>query len=83
MATLPAFYTRIASPRYGTFAIDVYHEHSECQRGQRTLGDRTEVFGTGGRRLCTECRRFGREREVKMRRSWRDALSVEWTVSSP
>jgi hypothetical protein len=64
MATLPAFYTCIASPRYGTFAVDVYHERSECQRGLRILEDRTRVFGTGGRRLCTECRKFGHQREV-------------------
>jgi hypothetical protein len=64
MATLPAFYTCIASPRYGTIAVDVYHERTECQRGLRILQDRTEVFGTGGRRLCTECRKLGRQREV-------------------
>jgi hypothetical protein len=60
----PLFYTCIASPRFGTFAVDVNQECSECQRGLRILQDRTEVFGTGGRRLWTECPKFGREREV-------------------
>jgi hypothetical protein len=50
--------------RFGTFAVDVYQERSECQRGLRILQDRTDVFGRGGRRLWTECRKFGREREV-------------------
>jgi hypothetical protein len=65
MATLPAFYTCFASPRYGTFAIDVYHERSECPRGLRILEDRTEVFGKGGRRLCSECRKLAVGYEVK------------------
>jgi hypothetical protein len=65
MSALPAFYTWIASPRYGVFAVDVYHERSECPRGLKILQDRTEVFGKGGRRLCSECRKFRTARQVQ------------------
>jgi hypothetical protein len=45
VASLPAFYTFFTSPRYGTFAIDVYHERNECPRALRILEDHAEVFG--------------------------------------
>lgn len=56
---MPAFYTRVYSSRYGEDATDVYHDRSECQRGQRILEDHNQVIGTGGRRRCSECNRFG------------------------
>jgi hypothetical protein len=59
VATIPAFYTRVYSQRYGPFAMEVYHERSECQSGQKILEDHNEVFGKGGRRLCSECRKYG------------------------
>jgi hypothetical protein len=56
---LPAFYTRILSARYGKDALDVYHERSECQSGQKILEDHNAVVGKGGRRLCSECLKYG------------------------
>lgn len=59
MGTVPAFYTRVFSLRYGEDAMDVYHDRSECHRGQKILEDHNEVLGQGGLRLCSECRRYG------------------------
>lgn len=56
---MPAFYSRVYSLRYGEDAIEVYHDRSECQRGQKILEDHNQVLGTGGRRRCSECERFG------------------------
>jgi hypothetical protein len=83
VAVLPAFYTYIASPHYGTFAVSIYHDRSECQHRQTILGDGTEVLGKGGRRLCTQCREFAPEDEADtMRGSWRDAPSMKAILSS-
>ena len=60
MGTLPAFYTRVYSVRYGEESMDVYHDRSECQRGQKILEDHNQVLGNGGRRLCSECLKYGR-----------------------
>jgi hypothetical protein len=59
VALQPAFYTRIYSLRYGKDAIEVYHDRSECRRGQKILEDHNEVLGQGGRRHCEECRKYG------------------------
>lgn len=59
MGTLPAFYTNLPSPRYGPFSLDVYHDRSECMIGQKILEDHNAVISKGGRRLCSECRRYG------------------------
>ena len=59
MGTVPAFYTRVYSDRYGPSAMDVYHERSECLSGQRILADHNAVIGKGGRRLCSECGKYG------------------------
>lgn len=56
---LPAFYAKVDSPRYGPEATQVYHDRSECQRVRKILEDRNEQMGTGGRRRCLECERFG------------------------
>jgi hypothetical protein len=53
---LPAFRTEINSLAYGKDATEVYHDRGDCQRAQKILEDRNEMFGEGGRRLCSECR---------------------------
>jgi len=57
---LPPFYTRIDEPRYGTLATDMYHDRTECERGQRIVEDHKSVSGKRGRRLCSECTSTGR-----------------------
>ena len=59
MGTMPAFSLRVYSLRYGEDAIEVYHDRSECPRGQKILEDHNQVLGTGGRRRCSERERFG------------------------
>jgi hypothetical protein len=59
MGIVPAFYTRISSPRYGTFSMDVYHDRRECLSAQKILEDHNEILGKGGRRPCSECRKHG------------------------
>lgn len=59
MGTLPAFYTRVYSTCYGADAMDVYQLRTECLRGQKILEDHNAVMGTGGRRLCSECLKYG------------------------
>lgn len=56
---LPPFYTGIDDPRYGAFATEVYHDRTKCEIGQRIVEDHHEVIGKGGRRLCSECRKYG------------------------
>ena len=58
MGVLPAFCARVYSVRYGEVAMEVYHDRSECQRGQKILEDQNEQMGEGGRRRCFECQRF-------------------------
>jgi hypothetical protein len=52
---LPAFYTRVYALRYGEDAMEVYHDRSECLRGQKILEDHNERFGQEGRRRCAKC----------------------------
>lgn len=59
VAVLPAFHTGIDDPRYGKDATEVYHNRSECQSAQKILADNNQTTGTGGRRLCSECRKYG------------------------
>jgi len=39
--------------------MEVYHERSECKRGQRVLEDHNQVIGKGRRRPRSECRKYG------------------------
>ncbi len=59
MAVLPAFHTGIDDPSYGPDATEVYHDQSECRSGQKILSDKHQTAGKGGRRLCSECRKYG------------------------
>lgn len=59
MSVLPAFHTGLDDVRYGSDATEVYHDRSECLRGQKILADHTQTTGKGGRRLCSECRKYG------------------------
>ncbi len=59
VSILPVFHSRIYSLRYGRDAIEVFHDRSECQRGQKILEDHNDQSGPGGRRRCAECSRFG------------------------
>jgi hypothetical protein len=59
MAMLPPFHTGIDDPRYGTLATDVYHDRTECESGQKIVEDHNQRSGNGGRRLCSECRKYG------------------------
>jgi hypothetical protein len=56
VGTLPAFYTRVYSLRCGEDAMEVYHDRSECHRGQKILEDNNERLRQQGRRRCAECR---------------------------
>jgi hypothetical protein len=55
---MPAFYARVYSARYGPDAMEVYHERSECLRGQKILVDGNGELGQGGRPRCAECRNY-------------------------
>lgn len=59
MSLMPPSHTGIDGPRYGPFATEVYHNRSECPTGQRIIHDHNQTSGKGGRRLCSECRKYG------------------------
>lgn len=47
--------------RWHSIKSDVYHSSSECRTGNN-IEDEYFQYGSGGRRLCEECRRLGVER---------------------